>query len=153
MVKHYRDFQKLKKGGLTTDNYSLAVAKEALRATTMVEIDQQGEMMGEERWLKYATEERIPRLAYAQSQAQWLTWTANPGGADMLFQKTTEGYFFRVPIKTMINFKSQLAHEKAVELTAKAIKNPQADDIKGLMVILRIHNMQSNDAERAFQPQ
>ena len=53
----------------------------------------------------------------------------------------------------MVNFKSQLAHEKAVELTAKAIKNPQADDIKGLMVILRIHNMQSNDAERAFQPQ
>ena len=104
---------------------SFTTKQEVFESASTLEIDKQGEMMNESRYIQWATTEKCPKLEHKVAQAQWDNWVSNPKASGMLTGMEGGLRTFRVPTKTMVNIKETLSQKKQVELEGKALKGKQ----------------------------
>ncbi len=140
MITHYKSFQQAVQLGEKSGKYVIAIAKEQLRSTSLVEVDEQGEMMDEFKWMDHAVNVASPKMSVVAAKAVWDQWMADPENAGRMTQVKSGVRKFRVETKTLVSFKTQLAQDKILELQGKQVKNPNEDDIRKMSnSILRGH--------------
>ena len=103
----------------------LKTTQEIFESATTIELDKQGEMMNETRFLQWATTERCPKMEHRKAQLTWDGWVSDPAGSGMLTGIESGFRVFRVPTKTMVNFKETLTQKKQVEMEGKSLKGKQ----------------------------
>ena len=155
MVKHYSDFQKRMKTQGKREKYSVAVLKESLKASEIVEVDDQGEMMNETQFMEWkCNDPKGPKNSIPAAQAEWKLMEDNPSTCGVLSDVKHEKKRFRVETRTLVSYKTQMTREKALELESQRIKNPTGDSIAAMEASVKTrHDQMASGGTMNFQLQ
>lgn len=129
MLQDYKKAAKDFANGTKKTKWVLMGYIERCEASTKVEVNDHGEVMGEKRWIEFAQTAQGGKMSEDAAKLQWDVWAADPAATGMIYDYNGRGgaLQFRIRVCVYIDFKNTLAQHKAVELHGESTKRPNLE--------------------------